>query len=368
MNLYFICEFNTYCLMWSFAQRQLFCLILLQSFLISSAAQAKLFDADTILEFELSGDTRSLFNDREGEASYFKMELTYEDSNGEKIVHPLKVKTRGNFRRAKTNCFYPPLWLNFPKSKIPEGSIFAGQDKIKLVTPCRDQKYVIREYLAYRLYNILSPQSFQARLVKVRYTDSGKGKTSNALYGILLEGKNEMAARNGAKIIKRKKIRPNKTDKSLFLKMATFQYLIGNTDWSIEFQHNVKLMVQEGNLSPLPVPYDFDHAGIVKAPYARPAPALQLSSIQERRYRGYCVEDISTFEETFALFNAKKEAIYQLFQENTLLEKRYKRGINKFLDEFYKTINSPKASKKAFLYPCDKRGTGKVIIRGLNAD
>ncbi|MBX2876164.1 MAG: CotH kinase family protein [Saprospiraceae bacterium] len=352
----------------SFSKRQLYCLVLLQSFFIGSSAQGKLFDSDTILELELSGDTRSLFNDREGEASYFKMELTYQDSSGEQIVHPLKVKTRGNFRRDRTNCFYPPLWLNFPKSKIPENSVFAGQDKIKLVTPCRDQKYVVREYLAYKLYQMLSPMSFQARLVKVRYKDSSKGKSSQALYGIILEDKDEMAARNGGKIIKRKKVRPNKTDQSLFLKMATFEYLIGNTDWSIEYQHNVKLMLKDGNLSPLPVPYDFDHAGIVRAPYAQPAPALQMSSIQERRYRGYCVEDMSAFEETFAFFNTHKEAIYKLYQEHPLLEKRYKRSTGKFLDTFYKTINSPKASKKAFLYPCNKQGTAKFIIRGLNTD
>lgn len=354
--------------MWPLLQRRLYGILLLQCFFWSAFAQGELFQSDSILELELSGDTRALFNDREGEATYFKMELSYKDQEGEEIIHPLKVKTRGNFRRDKNNCFYPPLWLNFPKSKIPEGSVFSGQDKIKLVTPCRDQKYVIREYLAYRLYSLLSPLSFQARLVKVRYTDSNKGKTSDALYGILLEGKDEMAARNGAKIIKRKNIRPNKTDKSLFLKMATFQYLIGNTDWSIEYQHNVKLMVQEGNLRPLAVPYDFDHAGIVDAPYAHPAPALQLGSTRERRYRGYCVEDLSILEETFAFFNAKKEAIYKLFQENPLLEKRYQRSTSNFLDEFYKTINSPKASKRAFLYPCDKNGTGKVIIRGLNVD
>lgn len=354
--------------MWPFSQRQLYCLVLLQCFTLSASAQTALFQSDSILELELSGDTRSLFNDRKGEATYFKMELSYQDNEGNKIIHPLKVKTRGNFRRDRTNCFYPPLWLNFPKSKIPEGSVFAGQDKIKLVTPCRDQKFVVREYLAYRLYNLLSPESFQARLVKVRYTDSNKGKSTEALYGILLEGKDEMAARNEAKIIKRRRIKPNKTEESLFLKMATFQYLIGNTDWSIEYQHNVKLMVQEGNLSPLPVAYDFDHAGIVRAPYAQPAPALKMSSIQERRYRGYCVEDMSTFEETFAFFKAKKEAIYQLFQENPFLEKRYKRWISKFLDDFYETINSPKASARAFLYPCNKNGTGKVIIRGLNVD
>lgn len=341
-------------------------LCLLQSLATLATTQSTLFTAEDILELELEGDTRPLFNDRLGEATYFKMKISYPDSSGAKVTLPLKVKTRGNFRRDRNNCFYPPLWLNFPKSKIPANTLFSGQNKIKLVTPCRDQKYVIREYLAYKLYNLLSPASFRARLVKVIYTDTKRKRSTDALYGILLEDKDDMASRNQAKIFKRLRVRPNKTDQALFLKMAVFEYLIGNTDWSIEYQHNVKLLSQKGNLSPLPVPYDFDHAGIVRAPYANPAPALRLSSIQQRRYRGYCLENMEELAPTLAFFQEKKEAIYDVYRDNPLLEKRYIRSTLKFLDDFYKTLDRPKASAKEFLYPCEKGGTGKVIIRGLN--
>lgn len=328
--------------------------------------QTDLFGTDDILELRLKGPTQTLFNDRGDNAIYHKMDISYTDEEGEIISIPLKVKTRGNFRRDKSNCYYPPLRLNFSKTKTPPNTLFTGQDKIKLVTPCRDQKYVIREYLVYKLYNLLTPLSFNARLVRVIYDDPEKEKRSDPLYGILLEDKEQMAARNQSKNFSRNKVRPNKTEKEVFLKMAVFEYLIGNTDWSVQYQHNVKLIVQKSSIWPTTVPYDFDHAGIVRAPYARPAEALQLRSIQERRYRGYCVTDMKEFEGVFADLNRLKPAIYRLYAENPLLDTRYISTTVKFLDGFYETINNRKARLREFRYPCDKNGTGNVIIRGLN--
>ncbi len=329
-------------------------------------SQTDLFSTDDILELRLKGSTQVLFNDRGDDAVYHKMKISYTDEKGEIISIPLKVRTRGNFRRDKSNCYYPPLRLNFSKTKTPPNTLFTGQDKIKLVTPCRDQKYVIHEYLVYKMYNLLTPLSFRARLVKVIYEDTEKGKTSDPLYGMLLEDKEQMAERNQAKNFNRNKIRPNKTEKELFLRMAVFQYLIGNTDWSVQYQHNVKLVVRDSSIRPTAVPYDFDHAGIVRAPYARPAEALQLRSIQERMYRGYCVSDMKEFQAVFADFNRLKPEIYHLYTENPLLDSRYVSTTTKFLDDFYKTINKPKASLREFQYPCDKNGVGNVIIQGLN--
>lgn len=328
--------------------------------------QTDLFGTDDILELRLKGSTQILFNDRGDDAVYHKMDISYTDNEGAIISIPLKVKTRGNFRRDKSNCYYPPLRLNFSKRKTPSNTLFTGQDKIKLVTPCRDQKYVIREYLVYKLYNLLTPLSFNARLVRVIYEDTEKGKSSDPLYGILLEDKDQMAERNQAKIFDRNKVRPNKTEKDPFLKMAVFEYLIGNTDWSVQYQHNMKLIVQDSSIRPTTVPYDFDHAGIVRAPYARPAEALQLRSLQDRRYRGYCVTNMKEFENVFADFNRLKPAIYRLYTENPLLDARYISTTVKFLDGFYETINNRKARLRDFRYPCDKNGTGNVIIRGLN--
>ncbi|MEO8711596.1 MAG: hypothetical protein ABI405_05700, partial [Parafilimonas sp.] len=144
-----------------------------------------------------------------------------------------------------------------------------------------------------------------------------------------------------------------------------FQYLIGNTDWSIQYLQNIKLIATDSTQIPTAVPYDFDHAGIVNAPYAEPAEELEMSSVKQRRYRGYCMQDIKEFDSTIAFYNNIKPAIYALYTNCSLLNAKYVKTTIKYLDDFYKTINDPVAFKKEFNYPCDKNGTGNVIIKGL---
>jgi len=326
-------------------------------------AQDLLFDSDEILEIRLSGNTRSLMNERTKDAPYYPITLSYQD-HGKDYQVPLKVRTRGHFRLDAANCFYPPLLLNFSKSKeLP--APFTNQDKIKLVTPCKAEKYVVQEYLVYKVYNLITSKSLRARLAKVVFNDSTRGKTAQPLYGILLEEDHQMAARNGAFIIERKGIKPEATERRDFLTMAVFEYLIGNTDWSVQYQQNIELITRDSTAIPSTVAYDFDHAGIVRAPYAKPAPELRLGSTLTRRYRGFCVTDMAEFEEIFGLFNSLKDKIYAIYTGSTLLDEKYVSSTTKFLDEFYATINDPAKAKKEFLYPCDKNGTGNVVIKGL---
>ena len=105
---------------------------------------------------------------------------------------------------------------------------------------------------------------------------------------MLLEDENKMAKRNGGISITRK-MRPNQTEPNTFLTMAVFQYLIGNTDWSVQYMQNIKLVAADSIAVPVAVAYDFDHSGMVNAPYAKPAEELRMSSVRERRYRGYCI-------------------------------------------------------------------------------
>ena len=108
-----------------------------------------------------------------------------------------------------------------------------------------------------------------------------------------------------------------------YLKMAVFEYMIGNTDWSVQYYQNVKLIASDSLSIPSTVPYDFDHAGIVDAPYAKPAEALQLSSTQERRYRGFCIASMAAYDETFALFNSLKNEFYDVYTKSPMLEPGY---------------------------------------------
>jgi hypothetical protein len=236
---------------------------------------------------------------------------------------------------------------------------------MKLVTPCRGDQYVIHEYLVYKLHNLITPKSFRARLVKVIYQDTVKNKSTDPLYGILLEEEKQMATRNLSHSFEKYNVHPQGTQKGDFLNMAVFQYMIGNTDWSVQFLQNIKLIAVDSTTLPTTVPYDFDHAGIVRAPYANPAPALQLSSTLQRRYRGYCIQEMNQFTEVFETFNKLKDDFYAIYDGNPLLTSSYQKQTLKFLDQFYVTINDPKKAQEAFNYPCDRSGTGNVIIQGL---
>ena len=332
---------------------------------IAHGQSARLFESDELFELTLRADLKTVFKDVGDDPQYHKATLHYQEGQATFDI-PIKIKTRGNSRKSLLHCQYPPLFLNFNKSANPKSSIFRDQDKTKLVVPCRGDQYVINEYLVYKLYNLITPMSFKARLVKVIYQDTVKNKSSDPYFGILLEEEKQMAKRNDLNSIEIHKLNPKKTNREVFLKMAVFQYLIGNTDWSVQYQQNIKLITIDSASIPSTVPYDFDNAGIVKAPYAKPALELQLSSTQQRRYRGYCMKNMEEFTAIFDLFNNLKDEFYSIYQEFPLLSSSYQKQTIKFLDQFYETINDPKKAKKAFLYPCDPSGTGNVIIQGLD--
>ena len=67
--------------------------------------------------------------------------------------------------------------------------------------------------------------------------------------------------------------------------LAVFEYLIGNTDWSVPYQHNIRLLTVPAIKNPVPVPYDFDQAGLVEAFYALPSENIGVASVRERVYR-----------------------------------------------------------------------------------
>ncbi len=332
---------------------------------ITATAEKGLFESDEILAITLNGPVRELMNDRSEKSSNHSFILSYKKTDSSKTNIPIEIKTRGHFRKQKGNCLYPPLMLQFSKNgSVP--SIFDGQTKLKLVMPCTGDDYVVREWLVYKIYNLITPRSFRARLVQVKLEDPKAKKLPDPFYGILVEEEKQMAARNKAVVIDQK-LKPEQTDPNSFLIMAVFQYLIGNTDWSVQYLQNIKLLKFDSPF-PVTVPYDFDHAGIVNTPYAHPAEELLLSSIRERRYRGYCVNNLTVFNNVIDVYNKLKDDIYRLYTSNELLDTKYVKSTTKFLDEFYETINNPKAWQKDFAYPCDKNGTGNVVIKGLKED
>jgi hypothetical protein len=271
------------------------------------------------------------------------------------------VKARGHFRRRRENCSLPPLLLNIDKAARLKGTEFEKQDKLKLVTPCKSDDYVIREYLVYKIYNLLTPYSFKARLVRVEFEDSIRKRKVETHYGILIEDEDKLARRSGAFLWDKKMVFMEHLRHPEFTIMAVFQYLIGNTDWSVPYLHNIKLLYKDSSAIPIGVPYDFDHSGMVNASYANPPELLNLPSVRNRVYRGYC-QNKHDFTSTIAVFNKLKDDIYKIYTSCTLLDEKYIKSTIKYLDEFYKTINTPREAEREFSDPCRRKNN--IVIKG----
>ena len=304
-----------------------------------------LFTDENILHFTLSVDLKDLLKDRGDEREYHPATVKYTTSSGGEEVINLKVRVRGKHRRDPNVCSFPPLLLNFPRKSIHH-TIFAGADKLKLVTNCTKEKYVIREYLVYKLYNIVTHQSFRVRLCKVVYEDTKDKMKTEQSYAFLIEEDDELAKRvNGTVMPDELIIRMDATDDRAMAKLALFQYMIGNTDWSVPFRHNIRLLWIDTYSKPIPVPYDFDYTGIVMPPYAKPPPEIGISSVRQRIFRGYGYSD-EIYKELVPFFNNRKNDFYQVYRGAGLVDEKYLKNTLKFLDEFYETINNPKDFNK----------------------
>lgn len=306
-----------------------------------------LFKSDEVLHIKLVADFRAIQKDRGDEVSYHQALLSYLDKQNDSISIPVKVKVRGNFRRKFGNCTLPPLLLNFPEKKVKH-TVFEKQEKLKLVTRCQAEDYVAQEYMVYKLYNLLTEYSFKARIALITYEDSAGNRKTETSAGFIIEDEDVLAKRLRTQLRSKKtKTNMNVTDQVGMATVAVFQYMIGNTDWSVPFQHNIRLLEQSPGL-PMPVAYDFDHAGIVEAKYAAPAEDLKLRNTRQRLYRGYSYAP-ETFATVFENFNRIKPQVYALYRRNPNLEEKYVDRTLKYLDEFYETINDSRRAGSIFM-------------------
>ncbi|AEI46727.1 hypothetical protein [Runella slithyformis] len=304
-----------------------------------------LFKKEEMLEFTLTTDFTSLMKDRKNAKQPYRWaRLEYGRKKKGAVALNIRVKVRGNFRRSPSNCTFPPLLLNIPNKK-DKNTVFERQNLLKLVTHCQNEEYIFQEYLVYKMFNLLTDQSFKARLAKVTYQDSAGKRESETRLAFLLEEESYMAKRNGTKNLYRKQIPMYLIDSVNMATVSVFEYMIGNTDWSVPFLHNIKLLDHTTYITA--VPYDFDHSGIIEAKYARPPVALDLYSVRQRIYRGINYPP-AVMQQVFENFRRVKPQIYALYEENPQLDKGYIKRTLKYLDEFYKTINDPKAVKEVF--------------------
>jgi len=294
-----------------------------------------LFEDDAVLEITLKGPLSTVMEDvNERREQPFSLQ-----TDGASV--DVKVRVRGNSR--VEYCSFRPLRLNFSKDDAL-GTVFAGHDKVKLVTHCKKQsryeQNTLEEYAAYRIMNLLSDVSYRTRLVRIRYVDSDKEAKTTDRYGFLIEPDKALASRLGAELVNVRDVTRGMFDEQHSALVFVFAYLIGNTDWShVRFVgdevccHNGRLLrVGEKQYY---VPYDFDLTGLVNARYARPQPELRLRSVRVRRYRGYCIDNAAVAAALRAVVSRREDILGVVAGLPHLSEKEIK-SRTAYLDGFFK--------------------------------
>lgn len=263
----------------------------------------------------------------------------------------LQVRTRGHFRRQPRVCRFPPLRLNLKKKQV-ESTVLEGQDKIKLVTHCQTgreeyEQYVVLEYLVYRILNLLTDHAFRVRLLDLTYVDTTGREDTVRTVGFLLETEEELAARLGGSLfdvgMAAAEIEPD-----YMTLVDVFQYMVGNTDWSVPGLHNVVLL--DAAHQYYAIPFDFDFTGLVHARYARPDGNLPIKDVRERLYRGSC-HPPQQFAAAYGLFNDKRDQIYAQF-DTPFLTDRTRREVIGYLDDFYDVINNEGVARRQLSDRC----------------
>lgn len=250
---------------------------------------SKLFRSQRILPIKLSYSNKNIKKET-NDSTYLDTNIFYQIEDGSWKDLDVGLRVRGNFRLI--NCYFPPIKVKINKS-VSKGTLFEGNKKLKLVLPCTSKKgtndYVVKEYMAFKLYEIISFYHFKTRMVDISFTEPKGNKTKKYnIKGFFIEDDKNVAKRCGGKVLKRR-IHPKVQDPVTSVQNSFFQYMIGNTDYSTYVQHNEKLLFV--NKSFVPLPYDFDMSGLVNTYYSVVSvindEQLPISSVRERLYRGF---------------------------------------------------------------------------------
>ncbi len=285
---------------------------------------------------------------------YIPVEMSYRVNDTLTINSSVRIKARGVFRRQ--HCQLAPFWLN---TRNPEASdtLQPQVSKIKIVTHCRDNtqydNYVLREYLTYGIYNLISPVSFRARLIRMTYVDTGRKGKETEHWAFMIEPEERMAERLGARVVKNDELSMRLMNPEEFDLVALFLYMIGNPDYSVTGRHNIKILAQEGfgTTGYTPVPYDFDYSGLVNTYYAVPPEDLGIRTIRDRYFRGLCRDD-EAFRKAMDSIAVHREEINGYIHDFPYLDDKEKEDMIGYIESYFAAASNPASLVRSLKATC----------------
>ncbi len=331
---------------------------------MSNAASARdadpLFADDSILEVRLVAPLKQIMKERTIDE---ELPGTFEmvTADGSSLQVPVQIRTRGNYRRRKNICQFAPLRFNFKKSDVSD-TLLDKQDKVKLVTHCKKrskvyEQAVIKEYLVYRMLNIITDISFRARLLRITYVDSDDDNSETTTFAFLIENKGRLAKRLEMESMDVESVQMHELDREYTNLGSVYQYLIGNLDFSPvrgsegkSCCHNFALFL-DNNEKHWSIPYDFDMTGFVEPPHLKPNPTYKQRDVRQRVYRGRCYNQ-KHLPSTLQQFRDKRADIEALIADQPGMDKSSRKRVSSYVEDFYKLLDKEDKLLKKFADTC----------------
>jgi hypothetical protein len=279
------------------------------------AAQPTLFENEEVIDVTLSGPLTAMIEEsKKGRKHPFRLRVGEEEME-------IQARLRGKSRLRV--CEFPPIRLVLDQSG-QSASPFSGYDSLKLVTHCNPgesgEVNLLEEYAAYRIFALLSEASYRVRLLRINYQDTGNPGSphSGERFGFVVEPGDRLAGRIDGEQLERSAIRLSELNKEQAALVFVYQYLIGNTDWS--------LATGEG---------DSD----------------RLRSVRSRRYRGYCI-DASHVADAVRKINSLEQRIYEVVQNAPGLSADDRKDMEEYLRQYFKKSAKEEKLVRSFDKSC----------------
>lgn len=318
-----------------------------------ASGAAGLFSTDEPLLLTIEADFGALCRnpDRE-ECADVPAVIGYTDEQGGKHSVRAGLRVRGRWKPATANCSLPSLFLVLDRQSAA-GTVFEDQPLLPLTTYCRSpltyEQFMLKEYLAYRIYNLLTSKSLRVRLAHIDYRDSSRRGKPLERYGFFTEHFDSMAARLGGEVFDPGKFDARTADPFEAATLSLFEFMIANLDWSVAAGHNIVYVRGPGWVTA--VPFDLDFSGLVDASYAGPPPGFALTRVTERLYRGVCRPD-TDWPAVFAHFTGERDAVFSLVDSIPGLDQRNRRRATAFLESFFQIIETPRSRERQITTVC----------------
>ncbi|MBL7776108.1 MAG: hypothetical protein JNK89_08910 [Saprospiraceae bacterium] len=285
-------------------------------------------------EITLEADLTTLLADRRS-TEYEPGILTL--ANGKSYT--VKLMPKGKFRRKIAEV--PPLKIKLPKKTLQEQGLVDSLNELKLVLPCFNTRQgdalMVKEYLIYQMFERLTHVCVRARLVRVTLRDNHAGNEAKIMYGLLVEDNEETAARLQGVELDQYGLPADSLVAQQAALVTMFEYMIGNTDWDIPMQRNVRLIRSKAFSKILVAPYDFDFSGLVAAPYASPSSDAGLESVMDRYLMSNGITKEALRQATQVLKSAQKDFYDLCYSKH--LPREETRMMHRYLDTFFNNID-----------------------------